>query len=59
MPRHPTRGHARFVNAAHQRNMEVHVWTVNEVEDKQRMLDLGVDSIITDTPDWLLGLLER
>jgi glycerophosphoryl diester phosphodiesterase len=50
---------ARFINAAHKRNMEVHVWTVNEREEMARMLDLGVDGIITDNPDRLLDLLER
>ena len=49
----------RFVEAAHGRNMEVHVWTVNEVSDMQRMLDLDVDGIITDYPDLLLDLLGR
>jgi len=49
----------RFVEAAHGRNMEVHVWTVNEISDMQRMLDVGVDGIITDYPDRLLGLLGR
>lgn len=48
-----------FVDAAHGRNVEVHVWTVNEVEDMRRMLDLGVDGIITDCPDRLMGLLGR
>ncbi len=48
-----------FVNAAHGRNVEVHVWTVNEVEEMRRMLDLGVDGIITDYPDRLMGLLGR
>jgi len=49
----------RFVEAAHGRNMEVHVWTVNDISDMQRMLDLGVDGIITDYPDQLLDLLGR
>lgn len=49
----------RFVNAAHGRNMEVHVWTVNEIDDMQRMMDVGVDGIITDYPDRLLDLLGR
>lgn len=49
----------RFVEAAHRRNMEVHVWTVNEINDMQRMLDVGVDGIITDYPDRLLDLLGR
>lgn len=50
---------APFVKAAHGRNMKVHVWTVNDEEDMQRMLDLGVDGIITDYPDRLLALLGR
>jgi len=49
----------RFVRAAQGRNLDVHVWTVNELEELQRMLDLGVDGIITDYPDRLLGLLGR
>jgi len=49
----------RFISAAHNCNMEVHVWTVNDETDMQRMLDLGVDGIITDNPDRLLNLLGR
>ncbi len=46
----------RFIEAAHDRNMEVHVWTVNEIADMQRLADMGVDGIITDVPDRLLEL---
>lgn len=49
----------RFVRAAHARGMEVHPWTINEVEDMQRMIDLGVDGIMTDYPDRLIDLLEE
>jgi len=49
----------RFVDAAHARNLEVHAWTVNEVEDMRRLLDMGVDGIMTDYPDQLLSLLGR
>jgi glycerophosphoryl diester phosphodiesterase len=49
----------RFVDAAHSRNFQVHAWTINETEDMQHMLDLGVDGIITDYPDRLLDLLGR
>ena len=45
----------RFIAAAHRRGMDVHVWTVNDIGDMQRMLDLGVDGIITDNPDKLLA----
>lgn len=48
----------RFVQGAHGRNIGVHPWTINEVEDMQRMIDLGVDGIITDYPDRLIGLLQ-
>ncbi len=49
----------RFVDAAHNRDLEVHAWTINEVNDMQRMLDLGLDGIITDRPDRLLEVLGR
>ena len=44
----------RFLKAAHARNMRVHVWTVNEIESMQRLIDLGVDGIMTDYPQRLL-----
>ena len=41
------------------RDIQLVVWTVNQENDIQRMIDLGVDGIITDPPDRLLRLLER
>ena len=49
----------RFVKAAQNRNIEVHVWTINDEESMRLMLDIGVDGIITDNPDRLLNLLGR
>ena len=49
----------RFVRGAHVHNMQVHVWTVNEVEDMRRLLDWGVDGLITDYPERLIELLGR
>lgn len=46
-----------FVEAAHKLNLKVHVWTINKPEDMQRLLDIGVDGIMTDYPDRLLNLL--
>jgi glycerophosphoryl diester phosphodiesterase len=49
----------RFVDDARRKNIDIHVWTVDETEDMQRLIDLGVDGIMTDRPDRLLGLLGR
>ena len=49
----------RFIRAAGRRSMEVHVWTVNDTADMRRMVELGVDGIITDYPDRLLAILGR
>lgn len=48
-----------FVASAHERNLQVHIWTVNETADMKRLLDMGVDGIMTDYPDRLLELLGR
>ena len=46
-----------FVRKAHDLNLKVHGWTVNEHEEMVRLIDLGVDGIITDYPTQLLALL--
>lgn len=47
----------RFVEAAHARGVRVDVWTVNERAEMHRMLDLGVDVVMTDLPETLAGVL--
>lgn len=43
----------RFIRAAHARGVQVHVWTINEADRMHRLLDLGVDGIMTDHIDTL------
>ena len=45
----------RLKRAGHQ----VHVWTVNEPEDVDLCVELGVDAIITNRPRAVLGQLDR
>ena len=45
----------RFVREAHRRDIAVHVWTIDDEDEMHRLLDLGVDGIMTDRP----GVLRR
>ena len=48
-----------FVEAARRRNLKVHAWTINDPEEMRRLVEAGVDGIMTDYPDRLLELLGR
>lgn len=39
-----------FVNSAHKAGKEVYVWTVNSENTLGRVIDMGVDKVITDDP---------
>ena len=49
----------RFVEAAHARGVRVDVWTINRADEMRRLLDLGVDVIMTDRPETLAGVLRE
>ena len=48
-----------FVDKAHAHNKDVHVYTVNDPKEMQRLIGLGVESIITDRPDILARVLKQ
>lgn len=45
-----------FVERAHGAGLEVHVWTVNDPADMSRLLDVGVDGLVTDRADLAVPL---
>lgn len=48
----------RFVEAAHARGVRVDAWTINGADEMRRLLELGVDVIMTDRPGTLDEVLQ-
>jgi glycerophosphoryl diester phosphodiesterase len=51
------RATSRLVRELHRRGRQIHVWTVNDLNNALSMIELGVDNIITDYPDGVRRLL--
>lgn len=47
----------RLIQAAHDRDIQVHVWTIDDPAVMHELLDLGVDGIMTDRPTVLRDVL--
>jgi glycerophosphoryl diester phosphodiesterase len=50
---------AAFLRVCHDAGIAVHVWTIDDQPEMERLLDLGVDGIMTDRPSSLKQVLER
>jgi glycerophosphoryl diester phosphodiesterase len=49
----------RFIEHAHRAGIPVKVWTVNDPADMRRLLEWGVDALITDRPDLAVPIVEE
>jgi glycerophosphoryl diester phosphodiesterase len=46
-----------LVEHAHRHDVQIHVWTIDDVDEMRALLALGVDGIVTDFPARLVALL--
>jgi len=47
-----------LIDFAHSRDVQVHVWTINDEPEMERLLDLGVDGLMSDFPGRLRGVVD-
>jgi glycerophosphoryl diester phosphodiesterase len=48
-----------FVDMAHRANLGVQVWTVDTANEARRLLEWGVDALITDRPDVVIPIVRE
>jgi glycerophosphoryl diester phosphodiesterase len=49
---------ADFIQQAQENGLPVHVYTINETDEMERLMDMGVNGLFTNYPDRLLELVE-
>lgn len=48
-----------LIERAHRHGQQVHVWTINDPDEMNRLIDLGVDGLVTDRIDTLADVLRQ
>ncbi len=49
----------RLVDVAHEHNLAVHYWTIDDEDEMRLLIELGADAIMTDNPSVLKKVLEE
>ena len=49
----------RFIKVAHEHNLAVHYWTIDDEDEMRLLIELGADAIMTDNPSILKKVLEE
>ena len=48
-----------LINEAHNHNMAIHYWTINDPDEMRYLIEQGCDGIITDYPELLMEVIEE
>ncbi len=54
-----TLGNKSMVDRAHKAGLQVHIWTIDDPDEMNRLLDMGVDGLMTDRPAVLKQVLQE
>jgi glycerophosphoryl diester phosphodiesterase len=49
----------KFINRLHNDQLKIHVWTINREAEMQRLIDMGVDGIMTDNAIGLMKIMKK
>ena len=49
----------KFIDRLHEDGYKVHVWTINSESQMQRLINLGVDGIMTDNASGLMNVMRQ
>lgn len=49
----------RFIDYAHKKNKFVHVWTIDTESEMEKLIELGVDGLMTDRPSVLYRVMKK
>jgi glycerophosphoryl diester phosphodiesterase len=48
-----------LISDAKKRNLLIHVWTINNPNEMEELIDMGIDGIVTDEPDILMNVIKN